>query len=163
MAFAEDLLEQAGHLAHREPRRPRQASLRRAVSTAYYAVFHLLIREATNNWRRAEHRNTLGRAFAHGQMKSASQKKRRDLDVLRMTLAPGRERDVAGHLQLVADTFLALQQHRHIADYDNSKRWSRRETLELVEAAAAAFESWNQVRDEPVAQDYLVSLLVKER
>jgi len=47
MAFAQDLLEQSSHLANREPRRPRQASLRRAVSTAYYALFHLLIQEAT--------------------------------------------------------------------------------------------------------------------
>lgn len=41
MAFPDDLLEQAVHLARREPGRPRQASLRRAISTAYYALFHL--------------------------------------------------------------------------------------------------------------------------
>jgi len=41
MAFPNDLLEQAKHLAIREKKRPRQASLRRAVSTAYYALFHL--------------------------------------------------------------------------------------------------------------------------
>jgi hypothetical protein len=34
MPFAEHLLEQAQHLANREKKRPRQASLRRAVSTA---------------------------------------------------------------------------------------------------------------------------------
>jgi len=39
MAFAEDLLEQAEFLANRESVQPKQASLRRAVSTAYYAVF----------------------------------------------------------------------------------------------------------------------------
>ena len=33
--------------AKRKPKRPRQASLRRAVSTSYYALFHLLICEAT--------------------------------------------------------------------------------------------------------------------
>jgi uncharacterized protein (UPF0332 family) len=43
MAFPDDLLEQANHLANREPELPRQASLRRAVSAAYYALFHLLI------------------------------------------------------------------------------------------------------------------------
>src|SRR5712692_5365690 len=46
MPYADDLLEQARHLANREKKRPRQASLRRAVSTAYYALFHLLISEA---------------------------------------------------------------------------------------------------------------------
>ena len=49
MAFPGDLLEQAKHLSKRERRKPKQASLRRAVSTAYYALFHLLIEEATRN------------------------------------------------------------------------------------------------------------------
>jgi hypothetical protein len=43
MPFADDLLEQAYDLANKEPTNPKQASLRRAVSTAYYAQFHLLI------------------------------------------------------------------------------------------------------------------------
>jgi hypothetical protein len=63
MPFAEHLLEQAEHLAKRERNRPRQASLRRAVSTAYYALFHLLIHEATQNWKRAAQRHLLARAF----------------------------------------------------------------------------------------------------
>jgi hypothetical protein len=46
MAFADDLPEQAYHLGRRERKNPIQASLRRAVSTAYYALFHLLIDEA---------------------------------------------------------------------------------------------------------------------
>ena len=50
MAFADDLLEQAYHLANREQEDPGQASLRRAVSTACYALFHLLIDEAVGNW-----------------------------------------------------------------------------------------------------------------
>jgi uncharacterized protein (UPF0332 family) len=48
-SFADDLLQQAYHLARKERLNPRQASLRRAVSTAYYALFHLLIDEATAN------------------------------------------------------------------------------------------------------------------
>jgi len=52
MALADDLLEQAHHLAKREPKRPRQASLRRAVSTAYYSLVHLLISSVTLQWKR---------------------------------------------------------------------------------------------------------------
>ena len=37
MAFAEDLLDQAFLLLTKETKNPKQASLRRAVSTAYYA------------------------------------------------------------------------------------------------------------------------------
>lgn len=38
----EDMLCLAEELVRREPGRPKQASLRRAVATAYYAVFHAL-------------------------------------------------------------------------------------------------------------------------
>ena len=48
MRLANDYLEQARHLATRERTRPKQASLRRAVSVAYYALFHLLCDEASN-------------------------------------------------------------------------------------------------------------------
>ena len=71
MAFPEDLLEQARHLAQRESKRPRQASLRRAVSTAYYALFHLLITETTKNWKRPAERLTLARMFDHAVMAKA--------------------------------------------------------------------------------------------
>ena len=37
-----DLIETARGLTELSPRRPTQANLRRAVSTAYYAVFHSL-------------------------------------------------------------------------------------------------------------------------
>lgn len=47
MTFHEELLGLAGELIHRNE--PSQAHLRRAVSTAYYAFFHLLISEATLN------------------------------------------------------------------------------------------------------------------
>ena len=42
-----------------EPRNPKQASLRRALSTAYYALFHLLISEAVANWNRVNLRQRL--------------------------------------------------------------------------------------------------------
>lgn len=71
-----DLLEQAGHLARKEPKKPRQASLRRAVSTAYYALFHLLIAEATvlllTKTKNKALRHALARAFRHNTMKRVS-------------------------------------------------------------------------------------------
>src|SRR5579863_5131621 len=78
MALASDLLEQAYHLARREPKRPRQASLRRAVSTSYYALFHLLISEATRNWKQSSQRAAFGRYFQHGGMAKASDKQKAD-------------------------------------------------------------------------------------
>lgn len=43
MSFALDLPDVARSLARLDEEPPRQATLRRAVSTAYYALFHLLI------------------------------------------------------------------------------------------------------------------------
>jgi hypothetical protein len=72
MAFAEDLLKQAFLLLNKEPKTPTQASLRRSVSTAYYALFHLLIQDASVNWSRLDTRDYLARAFEHKTMKEAS-------------------------------------------------------------------------------------------
>jgi hypothetical protein len=69
MAFPDDLLEQAYDLANKEPINPKQASLRRAVSTAYYALFHLLIDEAVSKWAVERQRSILARTFEHGKMK----------------------------------------------------------------------------------------------
>ncbi len=67
MAFADDLLEQAYHLANKEEP-PLQASLRRAVSTAYYALFHLLIDEVLSKWAVERQRSAIGRTFEHKAM-----------------------------------------------------------------------------------------------
>ena len=42
----EDCWMQAVSLAKMDVKKPKQANLRRAISSAYYAVFHLLIDEA---------------------------------------------------------------------------------------------------------------------
>src|SRR5260370_7667795 len=70
MAYHDDLLAQALQLVHVSP--PSQLSLRRAVSSAYYAVFHFLISEATSNWSNTSLRTALGRAYDLGIMKTAS-------------------------------------------------------------------------------------------
>lgn len=165
MPLAEHLLEQAQHLANREKKRPRQASLRRAVSTAYYALFHLLIYEATRNWRRPAQRQLLARAFEHGKMKSACDRKRSELSAYMRAVPPPASDDltVARQLYNVVDTFIQSQQRRHTADYDNATRWTRMEVSGQIAAVAAAFHSWRSIRNENLAQDYLVYLLVKER
>ena len=70
MAYHDDLLRQALQLVHVTP--PSQLTLRRAVSAAYYAVFHFLIAVATSNWNNASLRTALARAYDHGVMKTAS-------------------------------------------------------------------------------------------
>lgn len=129
MPFAQDLLEQARHLANREPKRPRQASLRRAISTAYYALFHLLTTAAVANWKKVRQRAALARAFEHRKMYDACTK-------TRAKQFPAPNHPNVRHLKTVASAFIQLQQHRHAADYDNSKRWTRTDVLEQIKLAA---------------------------
>jgi uncharacterized protein (UPF0332 family) len=79
MGIAQDLLQQAHHLARYETS-PSQASLRRAVSTAYYALFHLLLEDTVLRWQGSpEARSGLQRAFDHGPMKTVSLQFRKNL------------------------------------------------------------------------------------
>ena len=153
MALADDLLEQAPHLARRETKKPKQASLRRAVSTAYYALFHLLIADAVRNWKRSGQRTTLARAFEHGRMKSASA-------AIAGKSFSEEDPAAAANLRKIASAFIQLQQHRHTADYDNSVTWSRTQALAQINRAAEAFRIWRDIRTESIAQDYLIRMLV---
>lgn len=66
----EQLIEQAESLIR--DLHANEASVRRAVSSAYYALFHLLIRDAIANWRHVDHQARLARMFEHKRMKDAS-------------------------------------------------------------------------------------------
>jgi len=63
VGYPRDLLEVAHKLLWAEPET--QATLRRAVSTAYYALFHLLIEAACKNWAQPQQRGNLARQFDH--------------------------------------------------------------------------------------------------
>ncbi len=153
MAYAEELLQQAFHLAGKDPDPPKEASLRRAVSTGYYALFHLLIGDAVINWSREKDRAQLGRVFEHRRMKTASKE---ILDRKPATPDP-----VLDRLKKIAKTFVRLQEKRESADYDNSKSWTRDEVDEELFLVSEAFETWALIRYEDAAQDYLVSFLLK--
>jgi len=165
MGFPDDLLELAQDLANLHPQSPHQASLRRAVSTAYYALFHLLISETTANWARPELRATLGRCFDHGPMKTASEAKVSQINTAFKDNPPeGAEKTVAIHLRTVANAFIQAQQRRNDADYSMAKEWTPVEVDTQIASVTEAFKSWNTIRDEAIAQAYLVSLLgTKER
>ena len=63
-------------------------------------------------------------------------------------------------LATVARHFIQLQQHRHTADYDSSKSWSREEVLDIVILATDAFGAWQAIRNQAVAEDFLLQLFL---
>jgi hypothetical protein len=103
MSFPAHLLEQAQLLANLDKKRPRQASLRRAISTAYYALFHLLTTAAVANWKKARQRATLARAFKHRRMNDACFK-------IKNKQFPNPNHPTVKHLKIVANVFIQLQQ-----------------------------------------------------
>lgn len=159
MAYHDDLLDQAFDLIHRNPAAPKQADLRRGVSTAYYALFHLLIRETTVNWNRESSRDALGRMFDHRPMKKASKR------VVDSATSPfvGEDPRFVQKLRTVAKAFVQLQDKRHLADYDNSKFWTWVEAFGEVATVMKAFEIWPSIASENIVQEYLVSLLIRAR
>lgn len=161
VALHHDLLRQARILATHEPRRPKQASLRRAISAAYYSLFHLLTWEASARFIKGPNREplraSLRRAFAHKMMKDACR------EIVKPN-AGNLHRSLCGNpvppdLLVVARTFVDLQQARHEADYDTSKGFTRRETLDQVEAAEQATARWNAIRKTIPADAFLAALL----
>jgi hypothetical protein len=151
MAFADDLLEQAYHLAKLESGEPKQASLRRAVSTAYYALFHLLIDEAVGNWGVTRHRSILARTFDHGKMKSICE------DYIKTFYSSGQPSSSV-QLKNVAHTFVLLQEQRLTADYNNAFVWSRTNAIAAIDLVSGAFSDWRAIRTQDDAQDYLLQL-----
>ena len=68
--------------------------------------------------------------------------------------------NVPAELNTVARNFIQLQQHRHVADYDNSKQWSRTDVLNVLALATDAFAAWRAISTEDAAQDYLLQLFL---
>ena len=70
---------------------------------------------------------------------------------------------VVQNLRAVATAFVLLQDQRHAADYDNATSWTKTEVIEEWIRAADAFANWDSIRNQDIAQTYLVSLLIKPR
>jgi hypothetical protein len=160
MPFADDLLLVARDLANLHSGNPSQAALRRAVSPAYYALFHLLISDATSNWSYVELRPALGRLFDHGPMRAASEAQFSQIEkYLKGNPPPSPERTVSEHLRIVAKTFVEVQRRRQEADYNTAQQWTLAEMEDQINDVAEAFRSWSAIRESPAAQAYLLSLL----
>ena len=160
MGIADDLLTLADSLSNPAPTDPQQACFRRAISTAYYALFHLLVQEAVQAWNGSPAaRLGLERTLEHRNMRDVSR-----------TVSQGSWRGwsspripVPVELKDVAKTFFDLQEARHQADYDNGKIWTTDDVRDRVALAQTAFENWRKIRTDPAANEYLLSLLVGKK
>ena len=97
--------------------------------------------------------------FEHSLMKRVS---RRIVDP-KIFQFRGEDPIAVENLRLVGASFAQLQDSRHLADYDVTLNWTKADALDEVRTAALAFEAWHATRHTKIAQDYLVSLLIKPR
>ena len=151
--LSRDILAQAQMLARREPRRPKEASLRRSISASYYALFHFLIEDCTRlvvgtAHSRASLRQFTGRAFVHGKMKAVCEEflKTTPKNELLRPFWPTLRIAHNAEIQTIANIFIRLQEQRHAADYDLSQHFTRDDAHLAARQSQEAIAAWNRLK-----------------
>ncbi|MHC8509862.1 MAG: hypothetical protein ACYYKD_10835 [Rhodospirillales bacterium] len=116
--------------------RPRQANLRRAVSTAYYALFHCLARSCADLFIGTS-KNTpawhqVYRALEHGPAANACKTK-------------AVVEKFPQEIQDFADVFTDMQNKRHSADYSLSGSFLKPEVLENINNVESIIRKYESV------------------
>ena len=148
-----DLIEASRALTESGRGRPTQARLRRAVSTAYYAVFHALAasvadlfigRRRNRAWHRAY------RALEHGRAKGACQQGRA-------------MREFPAGIRAFAKAFVVLQIERQRADYAlDAVGYRKSDVLEHIASAERAIRQLTQA-DIHARRDFAAHVLFRQR
>jgi hypothetical protein len=165
MISAQDLLTHAEDLLAAGRRgAPLQMNLRRAISAAYYGVFHHLLADAADSLvgktKRAEPGyGIVYRAFEHGRMRDRAGRAINLSDKIanRLGLAA-----FSNPVRNGATAFVALQAERHKADYDPHYRPSLDTARAQVEAARGAIANFSAA-DKAEYQLFLIMLLFEPR
>ena len=140
MIKSDDLIAAALDLVEAGSRgRPRQANLRRAVSTTYYAMFHclsvccadLLVGGAGSDRSEPAWRQVY-RALEHG---AARQRCTRTAIIQKFPV----------EIREFADRFVSMQQKRHQADYAPEARYDKDFVLQDIVAIAEAIAKFQRV------------------
>jgi uncharacterized protein (UPF0332 family) len=162
--LAYQLKEQAYHLLNREPTRPRIVSLRRAVSTAYYALFHLVIDEGCRLIFKQDVQQNLifykaTRAIRHDRLKLVS------LALLKSPLSAELQTyfgasPISQDLKTLCQQIANLQDARHEADYDLLYRPEKLRVSKLFDDLEKAFQSFEMLFDSPNNELNLFMILI---
>lgn len=151
--LADDLLEDARHLAAKGEDEDRASCRRRAISTAYYSVFHLLVEDFVAAWPYEGQRSRLARMFDHRKMRDAAFEPQD-----RKNPTPAETA-----IEAVKTAFRELQAGRHRADYDLSWNIVSTDVAGALTLAADALAQWRTVRNEETARQYLLSMFGASR
>ena len=126
----------------------RQVDLRRAISNAYYALFHAVTAQAVDELVGSSHRQTTRYRLVY---RSVEHKALRDLceDIVKSSLPrkySSYEPDggFGPDLQIFATTLAKLQDLRHLADYDPLFRATRSSAVDTVKIGRKALVHFRQ-------------------
>jgi len=147
MGLADELLSDARFLADKGVAEQRQTLMRRSISTAYYAAFHLFIEDFVEHWEFPDQRARLGRMFEHRKM---------------CTGFTARDKNKPTPVELalhdVITAFAQLQKDRQRADYDSGWRLVETDVRNSTGLAEEVFEKWRGIKDEDAARSHLLSM-----
>jgi hypothetical protein len=138
------------------------AHLRRAISTAYYAVYHKVTRAAAERFMGAGRQTTAGysvlyRSFDHRHMREMCER-------LSAPTLKDRYRRLFGRDALSQEArdftaaFAPLQDARHLADYDPEIRFLASDVVSMVDAADVAMAAFDAI--DPTEQADILALLM---
>jgi uncharacterized protein (UPF0332 family) len=149
------LIEVARELAYANPGRPSQPYLTRAVSTAYYAMFHALARDCADLLMG-------GGSRARGQGAWVQIFRAVDHGAARNACGLAAKSGFSSGIVRFAETFQTLQEERYRADYDPTVRYRREDVLGLINEADRAIRSLAGA-PRPERRAFAVSVLLKRR
>lgn len=148
------LLEQARRLIVAPPSGPpRQVDIRRAISAAYYGIFHTVLIAAADSVVGRVHRSSARYALVYRSIDHRNFKTVLG-DILKSQVPPAYRalapRDgFAPSIRTFAEAAVSLQVRRHAADYDPLPRFRTADAIVAIEMATAALKSW---QDAPAEQ-----------
>lgn len=157
-----ELLGQADALLNTE--KLDQAAIRRAISNAYYAVFHLIVQEGVDLLLGNEDKkisNYFQRSFDHSSMKGACED-------IRKTILPNRHAPIDGpfphELVQLSIIFVFLQKMRHDADYNQFEAISKAIAKESIKRAYDGIAFWNTMLEtnKGAAKQFVTLLLLQK-
>ena len=167
MIESNDLLQVAHALGKkRKGGAPKRADLRRAVSTAYYAVFHFLSKAAADalvgSTKSGSAAHTIVyRAFEHRRMHAACREASKQKLDAKLSNASGFVR-FDESLRSGASAFVELQDRRHRADYDPNFAITTSETKSAIDMAETAITAFSGA-DKEQFRLFLILLLFQAR
>lgn len=152
---------------------------RRAISAAYYALFHLLVEESTyvvaSTWSSVL-RDGLHRTYDHTDMKNVCERfKKRNLEqkyvglfdkastALSRGTSGGSIVKIGNDFRIVVTAFVDLQEARHIADYQANCTHEQLEAENNVAKMNEAFDGWAIVKGSDLANLLLFMFHMKDK